>query len=130
MKLSDGLFIDQRPAASRDDYINITYDERIVDAACMQLVMHPEQFDVLVLPNCTATSCPICAPASRRGSEVVARRNLGSEIGVFERCTAARRTSRQTSGEPQPCCSRRFLMLRHIDEATAADRIMQALGAC
>ncbi|TAK16086.1 MAG: NAD-dependent isocitrate dehydrogenase, partial [Acidobacteria bacterium] len=46
MKLSDGLFIEcARAVAAR--YPDITYDERIVDAACMQLVMHPERFDVL-----------------------------------------------------------------------------------
>src|SRR5881275_2340152 len=43
MKLSDGLFIDSVRRAARD-YIEITYEERIVDAACMQLVMYPEQF--------------------------------------------------------------------------------------
>src|SRR4026208_1682973 len=50
MKLSDGLFIDSVRRVARD-YIDITYDERIVDAACMQLGMHPEQVDGLGLPN-------------------------------------------------------------------------------
>ena len=50
MKLGDGLFLECTRNVSRD-YTDITYDERIVDAACMQLVMHPEKFDVLLLPN-------------------------------------------------------------------------------
>src|SRR5689334_16728186 len=50
MKLSDGLFLESTRKVSRD-YTDITYDERIVDAACMQLVMRPEKFDVLLLPN-------------------------------------------------------------------------------
>ena len=50
MKLSDGLFLDCVRNVSRD-YPDIEYDERIVDAACMHLVMTPEQFDVLLLPN-------------------------------------------------------------------------------
>ena len=50
MKLSDGLFIGSVRAVARE-YPEITYDEKIVDAACMMLVMKPEQFDVLVMPN-------------------------------------------------------------------------------
>src|SRR5436309_8768835 len=50
MKLSDGLFLESVRRVARE-YTDITYDERIVDAACMQLVMSPGQFDVLVLPN-------------------------------------------------------------------------------
>ena len=50
MKLSDGLFLESTRKVSRE-YTDITYDERIVDAACMQLVMRPEKFDVLLLPN-------------------------------------------------------------------------------
>jgi isocitrate dehydrogenase (NAD+) len=50
MKMSDGLFLESiRRVAPQ--YGEIAYDERIVDAACMHLVMHPEQFDVLLLPN-------------------------------------------------------------------------------
>src|SRR3954470_6758619 len=50
MKLSDGLFLESCRAVARQ-YGDITYDERIVDAACMHLVMHPEKLDVLLLPN-------------------------------------------------------------------------------
>ena len=50
MKLSDGLFLESTRKVSRE-YTDVAYDERIVDAACMQLVMKPEKFDVLLLPN-------------------------------------------------------------------------------
>ena len=50
MKLSDGLFIECARRVAKD-FPEIQYDERIVDAACMQLVMFPEKFDVLLLPN-------------------------------------------------------------------------------
>src|SRR6478609_6159680 len=50
MKLSDGLFLESARRVARE-YADIKYDERIVDAACMQLVMFPEKFDVLLLPN-------------------------------------------------------------------------------
>src|SRR5262245_52578994 len=50
MKMSDGLFIDCSRAVAHK-YTDIAYDEKIVDAACMHLVMDPHQFDVLVMPN-------------------------------------------------------------------------------
>src|SRR5438093_1322858 len=50
MKMSDGLFLESTRAVSRR-FTDVTYDERIVDAAGMHLVMHPERFDVLLLPN-------------------------------------------------------------------------------
>src|SRR5205823_1484090 len=50
MKLSDGLFLESARRVARE-YSDIKYDERIVDAVCMQLVMFPEKFDVLLLPN-------------------------------------------------------------------------------
>jgi len=50
MKLSDGLFLESCRAVAHE-YQDVTYDERIVDAACMHLVMHPEKLDVLLLPN-------------------------------------------------------------------------------
>src|SRR6187399_1149919 len=50
MKLGDGLFLECARTVARE-YPNITYEERIVDAACMHLVMTPEKFDVLVMPN-------------------------------------------------------------------------------
>jgi isocitrate dehydrogenase (NAD+) len=50
MKFSDGLFLERTRIVARD-YPDILYEERIVDAACMQLVLNPSQFDVLVMPN-------------------------------------------------------------------------------
>ena len=51
MKMSDGLFLEVGARRLRASIRDIAYDERIVDATCMQLVMRPEQFDVLLLPN-------------------------------------------------------------------------------
>ena len=83
MKLSDGLFIESVRRAARE-YIEITYDERIVDAACMQLVMHPEQFDVLVLPNLYGDIVSDLCAGLVGGLGVVGAANLGTDIGVFE----------------------------------------------
>ena len=102
MKLSDGLFLDCVRRAARD-YIDITYDERIVDAACMQLVMHPEQFDVLVLPNLYGDIVSDLCAGLVGGLGVVGAANLGTEIAVFEAVHGsapdiAGKTSREPDG--------------------------------
>jgi isocitrate dehydrogenase (NAD+) len=128
MKLSDGLFIDCVRRAARD-YIDITYDERIVDAACMQLVMHPEQFDVLVLPNLYGDIVSDLCAGLVGGLGVVGAANLGSEMAVFE---AVHGSAPDIAGKqlanPTALLLSAVLMLRHIDEDAAADRVMAALG--
>ena len=128
MKLSDGLFIDCVRRAARE-YIDITYDERIVDAACMQLVMHPEQFDVLVLPNLYGDIVSDLCAGLVGGLGVVGAANLGTEIAVFE---AVHGSAPDIAGKqlanPTALLLSAVLMLKHIDEEAAADRIMAALG--
>ena len=129
MKLSDGLFIDCVRRAARE-YIDIKYDERIVDAACMQLVMHPEQFDVLVLPNLYGDIVSDLCAGLVGGLGVVGAANLGSELAVFE---AVHGSAPDIAGKqlanPTALLLSAVLMLQHIDEGAAADRIMAALGA-
>ena len=129
MKLSDGLFIDSVRRAARD-YIDIKYEERIVDAACMQLVMYPEQFDVMVLPNLYGDIVSDLCAGLVGGLGVVGAANLGADIGVFE---AVHGSAPDIAGKylanPTALLLSAVLMLRHIDEGAAADRIMQALGA-
>jgi isocitrate dehydrogenase (NAD+) len=129
MKLSDGLFLECVRRAARE-YTDIKYDERIVDAACMHLVMRPEQFDVLVLPNLYGDIVSDLCAGLVGGLGVVGAANLGTEIGVFE---AVHGSAPDIAGKqlanPTALLLSAVLMLRHIDEAGAADRIMQALGA-
>jgi isocitrate dehydrogenase (NAD+) len=129
MKLSDGLFIDCVRRASRE-YIDIQYEERIVDAACMQLVMYPEQFDVLVLPNLYGDIVSDLCAGLVGGLGVVGAANLGAEIGVFE---AVHGSAPDIAGKhlanPTALLLSAVLMLRHIDEGAAAERIMRGLGA-
>jgi len=129
MKLSDGLFIDCVRRAARE-YIDITYDEKIVDAACMQLVMHPEQFDVLVLPNLYGDIVSDLCAGLVGGLGVVGAANLGAEFAVFE---AVHGSAPDIAGKqlanPTALLLSAVLMLRHIDEGAAADHIMAALGA-
>jgi isocitrate dehydrogenase (NAD+) len=128
MKQSDGLFLDSVRRAARD-YIDIQYDERIVDAACMHLVMHPEQFDVLVLPNLYGDIVSDLCAGLVGGLGVVGAANLGTDIAVFE---AVHGSAPDIAGKylanPTALLLSAVLMLRHIDEGAAADRIMAALG--
>jgi isocitrate dehydrogenase (NAD+) len=128
MKLSDGLFIDSVRRAARE-YIDITYEERIVDAACMQLVMYPEQFDVLVMPNLYGDIVSDLCAGLVGGLGVVGAANLGAEIGVFE---AVHGSAPDIAGKhlanPTALLLSAVMMLRHIDEGPAADRIMAGLG--
>jgi len=129
MKLSDGLFIDSVRRAARE-YIDITYEERIVDATCMQLVMYPEQFDVLVMPNLYGDIVSDLCAGLVGGLGVVGAANLGAEIGVFE---AVHGSAPDIAGKhlanPTALLLSAVMMLRHIDEGPAADRIMAGLGA-
>jgi isocitrate dehydrogenase (NAD+) len=128
MKLSDGLFLECARAVTREN-ADITYDEKIVDATCMHLVMNPSQFDVLVMPNLYGDIVSDLCAGLVGGLGVVGSANLGTEIGVFE---AVHGSAPDIAGKglanPTALLLSAVLMLRHIDEDAAADRIMTALG--
>jgi len=129
MKLSDGLFLECTRRVARD-FPDIAYDERIVDAACMHLVVNPGQFDVLLLPNLYGDIVSDLCAGLVGGLGVVGAANLGTEIGVFE---AVHGSAPDIAGKqianPTALLLSAVLMLQHIDEGAAADRIMRALGA-
>jgi isocitrate dehydrogenase (NAD+) len=128
MKLSDGLFLESARRVARE-YSDIKYDERIVDAACMQLVMFPEKFDVLLLPNLYGDIVSDLCAGLVGGLGVVGAANLGSEMAVFEAVHgSAPDIAGKNLANPTALLLSAVLMLRHIDEGAAADRIMQALG--
>src|SRR5688572_27518040 len=128
MKLGDGLFLDsvRRVAAQYPDIIS---DDRIVDAACMHLVMNPSQFDILLLPNLYGDIVSDLAAGLVGGLGVVPSANLGVEIGVFEAVHgSAPDIAGKNVANPTALLLSALLMLRHIGEGAIADRIMKALG--
>jgi isocitrate dehydrogenase (NAD+) len=128
MKMSDGLFLKcvQDVAAH---YPDITQDDRIVDAACMHLVMKPEQFDMLLLPNLYGDIVSDLCAGLVGGLGVVPAANLGTEVGVFEAVHgSAPDIAGRNIANPMALLLSALLMLRHIGEAPMADRIMKALG--
>jgi isocitrate dehydrogenase (NAD+) len=128
MKLGDGLFLQSVRAVARE-YADIKYDEKIVDAACMHLVLNPGQFDVLVMPNLYGDIVSDLCAGLVGGLGVVGAANLGTDIGVFEAVHgSAPDIAGKNLANPTALLLSAILMLRHIDEGAAADRVMKGLG--
>jgi isocitrate dehydrogenase (NAD+) len=128
MKLGDGLFLDCARAVARD-YPEINYDERIVDATCMYLVMHPEKMDVLLLPNLYGDIVSDLCAGLVGGLGVVPAANLGGDgVGVFEAVHgSAPDIAGQNKANPTALLLSAVLMLHHLDEDAKAERVMKAL---
>jgi isocitrate dehydrogenase (NAD+) len=128
MKMGDGLFLSSVKKVAAE-YPDIVCDERIVDAACMHLVMNPSQFDVLLLPNLYGDIVSDLCAGLVGGLGVVPAANLGIEIGVFEAVHgSAPDIAGKSVANPMALLLSAVLMLRHIDEGAIADRVVKALG--
>jgi isocitrate dehydrogenase (NAD+) len=129
MKLSDGLFLDcfRRVA---ENYPDIAADDRIVDAACMRLVMNPETFDMLLLENLYGDIVSDLAAGLVGGLGLVPGANIGPDVAVFE---AVHGTAPDIAGQdranPTALLMSAILMLRHLELPDLAERIERALLA-
>jgi isocitrate dehydrogenase (NAD+) len=128
MKLGDGLFLDSVRTVARE-FPDIVYEEKIVDATCMHLVLRPEQFDVLVMPNLYGDIVSDLCAGLVGGLGVVGAANLGSDLAVFEAVhgSAPDIAGRQIAN-PTALLLSAILMLQHVGEDAAAERIVTALG--
>jgi isocitrate dehydrogenase (NAD+) len=127
MKLSDGLFLKSiRNVAPQ--YPAIEYKELIVDNACMQIVLNPQQFDMLLLPNLYGDVMSDLAAGLVGGLGVVGSANIGDEAAMFE---AVHGTAPDIAGKglanPTALLLSSIMMLDHLGERSAADRIETAL---
>ncbi|HSM87108.1 MAG TPA: isocitrate/isopropylmalate family dehydrogenase, partial [Candidatus Limnocylindrales bacterium] len=127
MKMSDGLFL----RCCRDvakEYPEITYAEHIIDNTCMQLVMNPYQYDVLVMENLYGDIVSDLCAAFVGGLGLVPGANLGDGCAIFE---AVHGSAPDIAGKdlanPTAVLQSSVLMLRHLREVEAADRIQAAL---
>ena len=127
MKMSDGLFINCAQAVSAE-YPDIGYDTQIVDAACMNLVMKPEKFDVLLLPNLYGDIVSDLCAGLVGGLGTVGAANLGIDTGVFEAVHgSAPDIAGKNIANPTALLRSALLLLEHIGEGHAASRIEAAL---
>ncbi|HKD51187.1 MAG TPA: isocitrate dehydrogenase (NAD(+)) [Candidatus Acidoferrum sp.] len=127
MKLSDGLFLRSvRTVAAQ--FPEIQYKELIVDNACMQIVMDPLQFDVLLLPNLYGDVMSDLAAGLVGGLGVVPSANIGDGCAMFE---AVHGTAPDIAGKglanPTALLMSALLMLDHLGERAAGEKIEAAL---
>ncbi len=127
MKLSDGLFLECFYNVSKD-YPDIEADDKIIDNGCMQLVMRPEQFDVMVLENLYGDIVSDLCAGLIGGLGLAPGANIGELGAVFEAVHgSAPDIAGQGIANPTAIMMSALLMLRHIDEMDAADRMEKAL---
>ncbi len=129
MKFTDGLWLHvaREVAAGNDD---VQFDDRIVDNMCMQLVQRPEEYDVLVLPNLYGDVLSDLAAGMIGGLGVAPGANYGDSAAVFEPTHgSAPKYAGMNKVNPIAQMLSGMLMLRHLEEREAADRLERAISA-
>jgi isocitrate dehydrogenase (NAD+) len=127
MKMSDGLFLNCFREVAKQ-YPEIVADDLIVDNACMQLVIDPNQFDVLLLENLYGDIISDLGAGLVGGLGVVPGANIGEEIAVFEAVHgSAPNIAGRGIANPTALIQTAVLMLKHLDEREAAERIQASL---
>jgi isocitrate dehydrogenase (NAD+) len=129
MKFSDGLFLAVAQEVAKD-YPDIQFEDRIVDNMCMQLVQKPELYDVLVLPNLYGDILSDLSAGLIGGLGVAPGANIGAEYAVFEPVHgSAPKYAGQNKVNPMAMMFSGVLMLRHLGEKEAANRLENAMAA-
>ena len=129
MKLSDGLFLDC-VRDIRKHYPDIEYDEQIVDAMCMNLVLHPESSDVLVMGNLYGDILSDLCAGFVGGLGLIPGANIGEEIAIFEAVHgSAPSIAGCNQANPTALIQSAIMMLRHLNLLNEANRIEADLYA-
>jgi isocitrate dehydrogenase (NAD+) len=132
MKFSDGLFLETARKVAAQEYgdSGIEFEDRIVDNMCMQLVQKPELYDVLVLPNLYGDIVSDLGAGLVGGLGVAPGGNIGDEAAVFEPTHgSAPKYAGQNKVNPMAMMLSGVLLLRHLAEMDAADRLEAAIAA-
>jgi isocitrate dehydrogenase (NAD+) len=127
MKLSDGLFLECFHKVA-SEYPEIEADDKIIDNACMQLVMRPEQFDMMLLENLYGDIVSDLCAGLIGGLGLVPGANIGEQGAVFEAVHgSAPDIAGQGIANPTALLQSGILMLRHLGEREVADRTENAM---
>ena len=130
MKFTDGLFNRVAQEVAKEYEGKIEYEERLVDNMCMQLVQKPELYDVLVLPNLYGDILSDLCAGLVGGLGVAPGANIGDEIALFEPTHgSAPKYTGQNKVNPTALILSGMLMLKHIGEHEAAERLERAVAA-
>ena len=128
MKLTDGLFLESCQQVAAEYEGRVAFEDRIVDNMCMQLVQKPELYDVLVLPNLYGDIVSDLAAGLVGGLGVAPGANIGEQAAVFEAVHgSAPKYAGQNRANPTALILSAGLMLRHLGEIAAADRVESAV---
>jgi isocitrate dehydrogenase (NAD+) len=129
MKFSDGLFLQTAREVAEQEYPDVAFEDRIVDNLCMQLVQRPEEYDVLVLPNLYGDIVSDLCAGLVGGLGVAPGANIGADAAVFEATHgSAPKYTGMNKVNPMALMLSGMLMLRHLGEDDAADRLEAAIA--
>ncbi|MCP4542689.1 MAG: isocitrate/isopropylmalate dehydrogenase family protein [Chloroflexi bacterium] len=127
LKLTDGLFLRVAQEVA-EEYADIEFDDRIVDAMCMLLVQRPQDYDVLVMPNLFGDIVSDLCSGLVGGLGVAPGANMGDELALFEPVHgSAPKYAGQNRLNPTATILSGALMLRHLNEEEAAKRVEAAV---
>lgn len=130
MKYTDGLFFRVAQEVAADYEGRIEYEERLVDNMCMQLVQKPELYDVLVMPNLYGDILSDLCAGLVGGLGVAPGANIGPDAAIFEPTHgSAPKYKGMNKVNPTALILSGMMMLRHIGESEAADRLERAVAA-
>jgi isocitrate dehydrogenase (NAD+) len=128
MKFSDGLFLEVARKVA-EDYDDIEFEDRIIDNLCNQLVSRPEEYDVIVLPNLYGDIVSDLGAGMIGGLGMAPGGNIGTEAAMFEATHgSAPKYKGQNKVNPTALMLSGVLMLRHLDERAAGDRLERAIA--
>jgi isocitrate dehydrogenase (NAD+) len=129
LKASDGLFLDVAREVAKN-YPDIQFEDVIIDTLCMRLVRRPEQFDVLVLPNLYGDFVSELCAGLIGGLGLAPGANIGDNIAVFEPTHgSAPKYAGQDKVNPMAMMLSGVMMLQHLGEKKAADKMERAIAA-
>jgi len=130
MKFSDGLFLETARNVAEKEYPDIEFEDKIVDNMCMQLVQKPEIYDVIVLPNLYGDVVSDLAAGLIGGLGLAPGANLGEEYAVFEPTHgSAPKYKGLNKVNPLAMILSGVMMLRHLNEFAAAERLETAIAS-
>lgn len=128
LKFSDGLFLTTAREVARE-YPDIEFEDVVVDALCMRLAKNPQRYDIIVLPNLYGDIVSDLCAGLVGGLGLAPGANIGDNIAVFEPTHgSAPKYAGQNKVNPMAMMLSAAMMLRHLDEKEAADRLEKAIA--
>ncbi len=128
LKFSDGIFLDVAREVAKE-YSEIEFEDVVIDALCMRLVMNPQQYDVIVLPNLYGDIVSDLCAGLIGGLGIAPGANIGDNMAVFEPTHgSAPKYAGQNKVNPMATMLSAVMMLRHINEIEAAARLEKAIA--